>query len=255
MIIMQNPIKFVKPFIAKHEPEILMGMGISGLIFSTAWAIRATIKATKAIENYKDNKNIDKITFKEGFKLTWKYYWPVAASITVSIPCIIAGNRVSSRKYAALAAAYTISETALQEYQDKTREIVGEKKAKQIQESVDGDRIEKSYKDSNQIIMIGKGENLFFEPLSGRYFKSSWNDLYAAANELNATAIGSMSGEIRLNEWYDKIGLEPTDMGDEIGWALNGNPKELIKINLSSHLTNDKTPCAAISYERNPIKL
>ena len=110
-------------------------------------------------------------------------------------------------------------------------------------------------KDSNQIIMIGKGENLFFEPLSGRYFKSSWNDLYAAANELNATAIGSMSGEIRLNDWYDKIGLEPTDMGDEIGWALNGNPKELIKINLSSHLTNDKTPCAATSYERNPIKL
>ena len=103
--------------------------------------------------------------------------------------------------------------------------------------------------------MIGKGENLFFEPLSGRYFKSNWNDLYAAANELNATAMGSMSGEIRLNEWYDKIGLEPTDMGDEIGWALNGNPKELIKINLSSHLTNDKTPCAAISYERNPIKL
>ena len=113
---MQNPIKFVKPFIAKHEPEILMGMGISGLIFSTAWAIRATIKATKEVENYKNSKNIDKITFKEGFKLTWKYYWPVAASIIVSVPCIIAGNRVSNRKYAALAAAYTISETALQEY-------------------------------------------------------------------------------------------------------------------------------------------
>lgn len=125
---MQNPFRYVKPFVTKHEPEILMGMGISGLIFSTVWAIRATFKASKAIRDYKESKQIEKITPKETFKLTWKYYWPVAASTLLSVPCIIAGNRVSSKRYAALATAYTISEAALQEYQDTTREIVGEKK-------------------------------------------------------------------------------------------------------------------------------
>jgi len=252
---MQNPLKFVKPFMVKHEPEILTGMGVSGLIFSTIWGIKATISAVRAIDNYKAEKNIDKITFKEGFKLTWKFYWPVAASAAVSIPCIIAGNRVASKRYAALATAYTISETALQEYQEKTREIVGDKKAREIQENVDADRIKKTYKGENQIIMIGNGESLFYEPLSGRYFKSNWNDIYNAANELNARALTNMAGEITLNEWYDRLGLGDTEMGEYMGWNLVDDPSDLIKVEISSHITKDNVPCGAISYRNQPTML
>lgn len=252
---MRNPLKYVKPFVVKHEPEILMAMGISGLIFSTVWAIRATFKASNAIRDYKESKQIDKITPKEAFKLTWKFYWPVAASTALSVPCIIAGNRVSSKRYAALATAYTISEAALQEYQDTTREIVGEKKAKQIQESVDAKKLEETYKGGNQIILTGNGESLFFEPLSGRYFKSNWNDISKAANELNASALGDMAGQITLNDWFRRLGLEDTEIGDEIGWDLNGNPNNLIDIEISSHITKDNIPCGSISYRKNPNKL
>ena len=252
---MNNPFKFVKPFIVKHEPEILMAMGISGLIFSTAWSIRATIRATKAVQEYKNYKQIDKITFKEGFKLTWRYYWPVAASVLVSVPCIIAGNRVSSKRYAALATAYTISEAALQEYQEATREVVGDKKAKQIQENVDAKKVEETYKGGNQIILTGDGDSLFFEPLSGRYFKSNWNEIAKAANELNAEALSNMDGQISLNDWFTKLGLEETKVGNEIGWSLNGNPKNLIDIEISSHITKDNIPCGAISYNIQPSTL
>lgn len=93
---MQNPFRYIKPFVSKHEPEILMGMGISGLIFSTVWAVRATFKASKAIRDYKESKQIEKITPKETFKLTWRYYWPVAASTLLSVPCVIAGNNNSN---------------------------------------------------------------------------------------------------------------------------------------------------------------
>ena len=75
------------------------------------------------------------MTVKETFKLTWKLYLPVALSTVASIPCIVMSNKVSNKRYAALATAYTISEAALQEYQEKTKEIVGEKKAKQITEA------------------------------------------------------------------------------------------------------------------------
>lgn len=252
---MQNPFKAIKPFMVKHEPEILTGMGVSGLIFSTIWGIKATISAVRAIDNYKAEKNIDKITFKEGFKLTWKSYWPVVAGVVISIPCIIAGNRVANKRYAALATAYTISETALQEYQEKTREIVGEKKAREIQESIDADRIKKTYKGENQIIMVGNGDSLFFEPLSGRYFKSNWNDISKAANELNAQALSGIPGEITLNEWYDRLGLENTEIGDFMGWSLTDNPTGLIEVEISSHITKDNVPCGAISYRRQPTKL
>lgn len=249
---MKNPFKFVKPFVVKHEPEILMGMGISGLIFSTVWAVRATFKASKAIRDYKDSKQIDKITPKEAFKLTWRYYLPVVASTTLSVPCVIAGNRVSSKRYAALATAYTISEAALQEYQDTTREIVGEKKAKQIQETVDAKKIEETYKGGNQIILTGNGESLFFEPLSGRYFKSNWNDIAKAANELNANALSNMNGQITLNEWFSRLGLEDTEIGETMGWQLDNNPHNLIVIEISSHITKDNIPCGSISYKVQP---
>lgn len=252
---MHNPFKYVKPFISKHEPEILMGMGITGLIFSTVWAIRGTFKASKAIREYKEAKQIDKITAKEAFKLTWKFYWPVAASTLLSVPCIIAGNRVSSKRYAALATAYTISEAALQEYQDTTREIVGEKKAKQIQEAVDEKKVNSSYQGGSQIIITGNGESLFFEPLSGRYFKSNWNEISKAANELNAEALGDMGGQIRLNDWFSRLGLEDTELGDDMGWDLKGNPNNLISIEISSHLTKDNVPVGSISYRREPTLL
>lgn len=252
---MQNPFKVIKPFVIRHEPEILMGMGISGLIFSTIWAIRATFKASNTIKEYKDSKQIEKITTKEFIKLTWKYYWPVAASTVLSIPCIIAGNRVSNKRYAALATAYTVTEAALQEYQETTREVVGDKKAKQIQETVDAKKIEETYKGRNQIILTGNGESLFFEPLSGRYFKSNWNDIAKAANELNAEALSNMSGQITLNEWFGRLGLEDTDIGETMGWELDSNPHNLIDIEISSHITKDNIPCGAISYNVQPVLL
>lgn len=252
---MQNPLKFIKPFVVKHEPEILMAMGISGLIFSTIWGIRATFKASKAINEYKESKQIDKITPKEAFKLTWKYYWPVAASTVLSVPCIIVGNRVSSKRYTALAAAYTISEAALQEYQDATRQVVGDKKVKQIQETVDAKKIDETYRGNSQIIITGNGDSLFFEPLSGRYFKSNWNAISKAANELNAEALGSFGGQITLNSWFARLGLEDTSIGYEMGWDLNGDPNNLISLELTSHLSEDNIPVGAISYRKKPTIL
>ena len=60
-----NPFANIKPWLVKHEPEILMGLGISGLVFSTIWGVKATIKAVNTVKTYKENKNIEKVTPKE----------------------------------------------------------------------------------------------------------------------------------------------------------------------------------------------
>ena len=254
---MGNPFKVIKPFVAKHEPAILTAMGVAGLLFSTFWGIKETFTVSKKIEEYKREHNLEKLTPKEYFKLSWKHYLPVAISTAVSIPCIICGNHVANKRYTALAAAYTISETALQEYREKTREIAGEKKAQQIQEAANAEVVKNTYAGGrNQIIMTNNGENLFYEPLSGRYFKSSWNDIQKAANDLNARAIGDPAGVVTLNEWFDALGLGSTDMGETLGWSLTGySNSTLIDISISSHLTDDNVPCGAISYRTNPTML
>lgn len=251
---MKNPLKYVKPFAVKHEPEILMAMGIGGMIFSICWSIKASLKTAREIDKYKKTYGKEKLSMKEIFKLSWKSYLPVVVSTAASIPCIIASNSVSNKRYAALATAYTVTEAAMQEYQDKAKEIIGEKKAKQIEESISKDKIDKTYAGGNQIILTERGDSLFYEPLSGRYFMSTWNEISKSANELNAEAISSMNGFTSLNDWFQKLGLDSTDMGDEIGWDVTCS-KNIIDISISSHVTKDNVPCGAIYYNKRPDKL
>jgi len=244
-------LKTIKPFTTKHEPEILMAMGLSGMIFSVIWGIRATVKATKRIELKKQRLGVDTLTKTQIFNETWRLYLPVVVSTSLSIPCIIAGNRVSTKRNAALAAAYTISETALQEYQDKTKEIVGQKKEQEIHEAISKDMVNKTYPNS-QILLTGDGESLFHEPLSGRYFKSNWNKILKAANELNADALTNMGGEITLSDWYIKLGLDPTEMSDNMGWTIINGVSGLVDIRVDSTLTPDNIPCGSIYYNNRP---
>lgn len=251
-----NILKTLKPFLAKYEPEILMAMGISGMIFSTIWSIKATKTAVRKIDIKKEELNKDKLTLKEVVKETWKLYLPVALSTAISVPCIIAGNRVSNKRNIALAAAYTISETALQEYQDKTKEILGEKKYEKIQESISEDKVKKTYQDGvTNVAMIGDGDSLFYEELSGRYFKTNWNRISKAANELNAQSLNNLSGIITLNEWFYILGLEGTALGEELGWTITDGAEGIIDISIDSVLTPDDKPCGAIRYNTKPKKI
>lgn len=245
-----NLFKGLKPWVAKHEPEILMGMGVSGFIFSTVWGIKATVKAVKKVEKAKEEMGT--ITKKEVIRLVWKDYIPVAVSLGLSIPAVISSNRVSNRRNAALAAAFSISERTLQEYQDKTREIVGDKKNQEIKEAVSAERISTA---GSPILVTGDGDHLFYEPITGRYFKSTWGKILKAANELNADALTSNCGEITLTDWFDVIGLKGTDISDNLGWrAYEDGTSGLIQIDITSVLKDD-VPCGSIEYRTNPKSL
>ena len=253
-----NILKTVKPFIAKHEPEILMSMGISSFIFSTIWGIRVALKTKEKIDNYKKSfvgdhplYLEDNLTKKELFKLLWKDYLPVVIGIGVSIPCIISGNRVANRRNLALAAAYTISETALQEYQEKTKEIIGEKKEKDIHEAISKEKVLNT-PGSSTVILSNDGDSLFLEPITGRYFKSNWNKISRIANEINARAISNMSGEITLTDWFYELGLDKTDISDSLGWSTIDGKDGLLSIELDAVLSEDSKPCGAIFYKKLP---
>lgn len=242
----------IKPFIGKHEPEILLGMGISGFIFSTVWGVKATAQAVRRLDAKKEELNRDTLTVKEVVKETWRLYLPVVLSIGLSIPCVIASNKVSNRRNAALAAAFSLSEKTLHEYQEKTKEVVGNKKEQEIHESVSADRVDKN--SNGTIIITGDGESLFLEPISGRYFKSNWNKILRCANELNADALTNMSGEITLTDWFDALGLPATDISDDLGWTVLNGVDGLIKIEIDSTL-KDQVPCGAIYYRSTPKSL
>jgi len=239
--------KGIRVAITKHSPEILTGIGIAGMITTTIMAVRATPKAIKLIEERKEENDVDKLTPIELIKTTWKCYIPAAITGGLSIVCLIGASSVNARRNAALATAYTLSESALKEYQEKVIETIGEKKEQTVRDAIAKDKIDRNPVSSKEIIITEKGNTLCYDSISGRYFKSDIDKLKKVENELNRR----MRDEtyISLNEFYYEIGLNPISIGDDIGWNID---RGYIELNFSSQLTDDGNPCLVIDYQVAP---
>lgn len=237
----------IRTSLVKHSPEILTGIGIAGMITTVVLAVKETPKALQLIEELKQEKETASISHTDVVKATWKCYIPSAVTGTLSVACLICASSVHLRRNAALAAAYTLSDTALREYREKVIETIGTDKEKEVREKVSKHRLEKHPMTDKDVAIIGREECLVFEHLSGRYFSSNMEKLKAAENELNKELINDMY--VSLNDFYDELDLEHTRIGYDLGWRVEDGA---IKLEYHSQLTSDGRPCIVIEYERAP---
>lgn len=234
----------VRHFVNKRSPEILTGLGIAGMITSTVLAVRATPKALELIETKKKEDWVDQLSPLEIVKTAWKPYIPAFVTGVTSTACLIGANKVNTRRNAALATAYKLSETALAEYKEKVIETIGEKKEKTIRDKVAEERVKKNPVSKSEVIITGNGKTLCFDPISGRYFMSSIETIKRAENTLNKQMLHDITGYVSLNEFYDEISLEHTSVGDDLGW----NTDTLIDISFSSQLNDNGEPSVVLDY-------
>ena len=240
-------VRNVRTSMKKHSPEILTGTGIAGMVVTTVMAVRATPKALLLLEEKKDEYETDTLTPVEIIKTTWTCYIPSAIVGGVSIFCLIGASSVNLRRNAALATAYTLSETALKEYQEKVVETIGEKKERDIRDSIAKDKVNNNPVNQREIIITDKGETLCYDSLSGRYFKSDIDKIKKSLNELNRQMLADMY--VSLNDFYYELGLDNTKLGDDLGWHVDDG---LIEVSFSSQLANGETPCLVLDYKIAP---
>lgn len=244
--------KNVQTTLTKHSPEILTGVGIAGMVTTTILAVKATPKALRMIENEENelsNERCEDVKLKpfEVMKLVWPCYIPAAITCGASLACLIGGTSVNLKRNAALATAYKISETALNEYRDAVVETIGEKKEQAIKDKVAEKQIKKNPVGNREVIMTKKGDTLCYDGAFGRYFKSDINTIKKAVNVINRNIITDMYAS--LNDFYDLIGLNPIDVGYDLGWNIDDGE---IDIYFSSQLAEDGTPCLVIGYSVAP---
>lgn len=237
----------LKTAIKKHSPEILTGIGIAGMITTTVMAVRATPKALILIEERKEEIGAEKLEAMDMVKTAWACYIPAAITGTLSVACLIGASSVNARRNAALATAYTLSESALKDYQGKVIEMFGEKKNEAVKDAVAKDKIEKNPVVTREIIITEKGNTLCYDAISGRYFKSDIDKLKKAAGVLNRQMLDDMY--VSLNDFYYEIGLDNVKLGDELGWNVDSG---YIDLSFSSQLASDGTPCLVIDYNVAP---
>ena len=243
--------------IKKHSPEILIGVGIAAGITAGISAVMATPKALTLIEEEKRDRrkeamknSIDGMVYEpepitklDMVELTWKTYLPSVALAALSVVSIISSNRLSSRRTAALAAAYSLSETAFSEYKDKVAETIGEKKAGIIEEKVAQDQIKKIPMLPDEIEETGHGEFLFLDPKSGRYFRSSKEFIDRVMVKLNSQLMNEMW--VPLNDLYDELGIRTTELGRDLGWNIDDG---IVNMSISYISDDDGNPCGVLNY-------
>lgn len=245
-----NFIKSTKKFLGKHSPEILTGIGVTGMITATVLAVKATPKALELIKEERDelyplDESI-KLTPVETVKAAWKPYIPAVITGIGSIACVIGASAVNHKRNAALATAYAISERTLVKYRDKVIETIGEKKEKEVREKVSQDEVNCKPVSNSQVIITSKGNTLFMDSISGRYFRGDMDKIKKAVNELNRRM--NYENYISLDEFYYEIGLEPTKTSSRVGWNLDSG---LIEIEYNTCLAEDE-PCIVLDYNIEP---
>ena len=249
---MTNYLLNFRGYVTEHSPEILTGLGITGMISSTVLAVKATPKAMELIEERRREVNTcfrdDDISVKEKIMVAWKPYLPsIIIGIGSSI-CLIGACSLNNRRKAALATAYAISERAFSSYKDEVIQTIGEKKEKSIRDKVAQKDIENNPVNDGNVIITSKGETLCRDSISGRYFKSDLDDIRKIINEINRDM--TYNNYISLNEYYSRLGLEPIKDGDYIGWNIE---KGLLELDFDACIAQNDQPCIVIDYNITPF--
>ena len=232
----QKGLKNLGGVVSRNSPAILTGLGCAGVLGTAILTGRATLKASEILK-MEDGQlpTVDVV------KLTWKVFVPPVLMGATSIACIIGANSINSSRNAALAALYSLSETAFHEYKDKVVEEIGRNKELKIRDNIAQDRVINNPVGDRTIIITGNGDTLCYDILSDRYFKSSAEKIRQQVLELNEDLRTEMWMD--LNDLYYAIGLPSNKLGQQVGFDMD---KGYIKIDYSSQLTPEGQPCLSI---------
>lgn len=242
--------KNVQSVVRKYQPEILTGIGISGMITTTIMAVKATPKALDRMAEVKEQHTYEtdrKAFCKDVLTKVAPIYIPAAIIGGLSVSCLIGASSVNYKRNAALATAYTLSETALKEYQDKVVETIGEKKEEAVRAAISKDKIDKTPAVEREIVITGNGTTRCFDPISARYFESDIETIRRTINELNRRML--IDDYISLNDFYIELGLEGTEIGEDIGWRVD---KGFVEVSFHAILDKHGVPCLAMDYHLAP---
>ncbi len=212
-------------FVKRHGATILTCLGGAGVITTAVMAVKATPEAIELLNRAKETKG-EELSKTEQIKVAGSCYIPSILMGVGTITCIFGANVLNKRHQAALVSAYAIVDSSYKEYKQKLKELYGEEAHEEIVNAI---AVEKA-KDVGITAASGCaltcltddescGEPaLFYDEWSGRYFESTIEQVVTAEYHLNRNFV--LRGYCVLNEFYEFLGLEPTEYGNEVGWAV-----------------------------------
>lgn len=240
-------VKRIGTTVKNNAPEICTIAGIGLMVTTVISAVRATPKAMDIIAKREEEKE-DKLTRTEIVKETWKVYVPTACIGIASITCFIVSMVATNKRYAAITTAYALSESNFNEYTKKVKEMLGEEEETKIVSRIAQDKVNSADEETCERVVVEDEDILCYDCFAGRIFSSNKNKINDAVNHINRMILADDYAS--LNDFYNRVGLKDTLVGDLLGWTSRSDT--LIAIRYSSTLAPNGKPCLAISFNLNP---
>lgn len=238
----------LKKKLSNSAPEILVGFGLVGFATSTVMAVKATPKALKLIDAERDireENNEPDMNKMDIVKAAWKPYIPSIAFYALSTACIFGSNSIISKRNAAIVTAYKLTEKAYCEYKDAVIEQIGSNSEREIVEKINTRKMKDT--EYNETLIIGDGDSIVYDSLSGRYFRTTLLAVEKSVVEMNFRILNDMYASV--NDFYEMLGVEFVSTGFDMGW----NTDNKLEVYYSTRITEDGKPCIVLNYENQPF--
>lgn len=230
-------------FCKRHATKILCGLAIG----SEAAALYLTAKEAPVVQEAVKELPEGSSGW-DRFKTSAKIYIPAWSMAAVSFASIIGGTVIGEKRLALVEGLCSVAQASAAKYQSELVKHAGTEKARQAEDELGAQQMRDNPVDKANIYATGKGDQLFYDPLSGRYFTSSWDEIEKAVIRLNKSIINGIW--VTVNEWYTEIGLEGIGLGETSGW----NVDHLLDIGKYATMTMDDRSCLVLSYYQRPVR-
>lgn len=267
-----NPIMKARPFantqlqLQKHSPEILVGVGIVGVLTATVLACRATLKTPLAAETARgkfedirearDDEDIeysdkdyrqDIVVASTQTAVDYvKIYGVSAVLMAGSLYAILKGHGITMQRNVGLSSAVATVSAGYKAYRNRVRDEFGEdaelnvyhgRKTETIEvETVGKDGKTKTTKEKVTVLSVPKEHSAyarFFDDASRNWMPSpEMNLTFLRCQQNYANDKLRINKHLFLNEVYDMLGIPRTSEGQVVGWVIGEHGDNFVDFGL-----------------------
>ena len=246
--------------VKKYSPEILITVGIFGVVTSAVMACKATTKASDILEETKTQldmihdckadqgliesgryseadarKDLVTVYTQTGLKMA-KLYAPSVILGALSITSILASNNILRKRNVAIGAAYAALDRSFKDYRKSVVDRFGETVDRELKYGIKAQKVDEVVKDEEtgkekkvkKTIDVVDAENInspharFFDVGCRNWEKDPESNLYFLRAEQNyANDRLKARGYLFLNEVYERLGISTTKAGQIVGWVYD----------------------------------
>lgn len=256
-----------------RSPEILLTLGIVGVVGAAVLACRATLKTEEVLSDA--NEKINKIKgtkelyeecpaysekeYKKEMTVAYvqtsvdfiKLYGPSVTLGAASIACIIGAHGIMKKRSVALMAAYKVVEEGFAAYRNRVKEEFGDEKDYMFKNNLRYEEIEETVVDEDgKKKKVKRNQLVEKDPITGykvyaRVFEKAttrewspaehYNEAYIKGQQTFFNQLLATRGHVFLNEVYDALGFKRSKEGALVGWVLDGNGDNYIDFGLDKN--------------------